>query len=142
MDSASCFSSSVLAHILHFNFSHDSFPINMAIVPIVMDNSQLYLPTSSYSRVVISLVALTASYLAALIIYRLFFSPLAGFPGPKIAAVTGFYETYYDFVLNGQYVFKIKEMHERYGQSVRMLNQRSPQQFFMIRVETISTQVP
>ena len=111
----SFFPSSVLAHILHFNFSYDSFPINMAIIPIIMDNPQFYLPTSSYSRVVIGLVALTASYFAGLTIYRLFFSPLAGFPGPKIAAVTGFYETYYDLLLNGQYVFKIKEMHEKYG---------------------------
>ena len=114
----------------------------MAIIPIIMDNSQLYLTTSSYSRVVISLVALTASYLAALTIYRLFFSPLAGFPGPKVAAVTGFYETYYDVVLNGQYVFKIKEMHERYGQSIRMLNQRSPQQQRKLIYDTKSTQVP
>ena len=95
----------------------------MAIIPNIMDNSQFYLPTSSYSILAISLVALTTSYLVALTIYRLFFSPLAGFPGPKIAAVTGFYETYYDVILKGQYVFKIKEMHEKYGQSVRTLKQ-------------------
>ena len=90
-----------------------------------------------------SLVALTASYLAGLTIYRLFFSPLAGIPGPKIAAVTGFYETYYDILLKGQYVFKIKEMHEKYGQSVGMLNQRSPQhQQWELIYNTESTQVP
>lgn len=90
-----------------------------------------------------SLVALTASYLAGLTIYRLFFSPLAGIPGPKIAAVTGFYETYYDILLKGQYVFKIKEMHEKYGQSVGKLNQRSPQhQQWELIYSTESTQVP
>lgn len=121
---------------------HMTFPFNMANIPIIMDNLQFYLPTSSYGRVVVSLVALTASYLAGLTIYRLFFSPLAGFPGPKIAAATGFYETYYDVVLNGQYVFKIKEMHEKYGQSVRMLNRRSPKQQRRLIYDTKSTQVP
>ena len=121
---------------------HMTTPFNMANIPIIMDNLQFYLPTSSYGRVVVSLVALTASYLAGLTIYRLFFSPLAGFPGPKIAAATGFYETYYDVVLNGQYVFKIKEMHEKYGQSVRMLNRRSPKQQRRLIYDTKSTQVP
>src|SRR6185295_6222932 len=48
-------------------------------------------------------------------VYRLFFSPIAHFPGPKLAAVTFWYEFYYDVVLSGSYVWKILEMHERYG---------------------------
>lgn len=47
--------------------------------------------------------------------YRLFLSPLARFPGPKLAAATLWYEFYYDVVKQGQYTFKIKELHERYG---------------------------
>ena len=47
--------------------------------------------------------------------YRLFLSPLAGTPGPVLAALTSWYEFYYDVILPGQYVFKIKEMHEQYG---------------------------
>lgn len=88
----------------------------------MMDNLLPYIPASIYGRAALGLVALTASYSAALMIYRLFFSPLAGFPGPKIAAVTGYYESFYDIVLNGQYVFKINDMHEKYGQSTRRLN--------------------
>jgi hypothetical protein len=48
-------------------------------------------------------------------IYSVFFGPLAKFPGPKLAAATLWYEFYYDVVLEGQYTFKIKELHEKYG---------------------------
>ena len=48
-------------------------------------------------------------------IYRLYFDPLAGFPGPKIAAATGWYEFYYDVMRGGQYIYIIEEMHKKYG---------------------------
>lgn len=83
-----------------------------------------YVPDSGYGRVALVLFAL-ASYLACLAIYRLFFSALAGFPGPKIAAVTGYYESYYDIFCDGRYIFKIKEMHEKYGQSIRVSSQKT-----------------
>jgi hypothetical protein len=68
-------------------------------------------------------VAATASsillYSVVVVIYRLFLSPLSKFPGPKLAAATLLYEAYYDVILGGQYTFKIKELHEQYGQFVR-----------------------
>lgn len=54
-------------------------------------------------------------YSTSLAFYRLLLHPLAKFPGPKLAAVTRYYEGYYDVVRNGQYTFRIAEMHERYG---------------------------
>jgi hypothetical protein len=54
-------------------------------------------------------------HFVGLVIYRLYFSPLAGFPGPKFAAATGWYEFYHDYWRNGQYIFKIRELHEQYG---------------------------
>ena len=54
-------------------------------------------------------------YLFILVIYRLYFDPLAKFPGPKIAAITRYYEAYYDAWKKGRYIFKIDELHRKYG---------------------------
>lgn len=56
-------------------------------------------------------------YCASLIIYRLYFHPLAGFPGPKLAAATRWYEFYYDVIQQGKYVYKVDQMHDKYGMS-------------------------
>ena len=48
-------------------------------------------------------------------IYRLYAHPLAGFPGPKLAAMTSLYEFYYDVVKSGMYLWEIERMHEKYG---------------------------
>lgn len=53
------------------------------------------------------------------VIYRLWFSPLAGFPGPKLAAATSLYEFYFDYANNAKYCFKIEEMHRVYGESLK-----------------------
>ncbi|KAI0809864.1 trichodiene oxygenase [Xylaria sp. FL0064] len=57
---------------------------------------------------------------SAVAFYRLLLHPLAVFPGPKLAALTRGYEAYYDIVCNGQYTFKIAEMHKKYGSIVRI----------------------
>ena len=57
----------------------------------------------------------SAVYVVALVFYRLYFSSLARFPGPKLAAVTLWYEYYYDVVKRGRYTWKIAELHAQYG---------------------------
>jgi hypothetical protein len=61
------------------------------------------------------------AYSLALAINRLFLSPLARFPGPKLAALTSWYEFYYDVVKKGSYIWKIKELHEQYGRLGRRI---------------------
>lgn len=55
------------------------------------------------------------SYAFFVAIYRLYFHPLAKFPGPKLAVVTLWYEFWFDCILFGQYTFEIGRMHETYG---------------------------
>jgi hypothetical protein len=64
------------------------------------------------------LVIFSTIYGLGIAIHRLYFSPLAPFPGPKLAAVTGWYETYFEIVKNGggHFTFEIMRMHEKYGQ--------------------------
>lgn len=57
----------------------------------------------------------TLLVLIDLSIRRLYFHPLAKFPGPKLAALTIWYEFYYDGLKRGKYIFEIKRMHEKYG---------------------------
>ena len=61
------------------------------------------------------LAGLVILYPISLVIYRLTFDQLAKFPGPKIAAVTFWYEFYYDWWYEGHYVFEIEKMHMKYG---------------------------
>lgn len=59
-------------------------------------------------------------YLPLLALYRLYFHPLAKFPGPKLAAITRYFEAYYDVIRGGQYTFKISELHQKYGPIIRI----------------------
>ena len=54
-------------------------------------------------------------YLFGLVIYRLWFHPLAKFPGPKLAAATLWVEFYHDVVRSGMYIWEIEKMHKKYG---------------------------
>lgn len=65
-------------------------------------------------------IFLTTVLMAALltiggVIRRLFLHPLVHIPGPRLAALTWWYEFYFDAIQPGQYVFKIQELHKRYG---------------------------
>ncbi|KAI0173705.1 cytochrome P450 [Hypoxylon sp. FL1284] len=66
------------------------------------------------------LVVAVIAYYGTLIFYRLFLSPLARFPGPRLAAVSRWYEGYYDVILGGQYTSKIAELHKEYGPIIRI----------------------
>ncbi|KAL8823042.1 MAG: hypothetical protein Q9191_006234 [Dirinaria sp. TL-2023a] len=75
---------------------------------------------AKYGMLATALGAALCIYGLSLVIYRLYFDPLAGFPGPRIAAATGWYEFYYDVIRRGSYVYLIQEMHKKYGPIVRI----------------------
>lgn len=53
------------------------------------------------------------------VVYRLYFSPIAKIPGPKLAALTFWYQFYYDVVKRGQYTWKIEDLHRQYGRGIQ-----------------------
>lgn len=53
-------------------------------------------------------------YQAAVIIPRLYFSPISNFPGPKLAAATGWYEMFWD-LWDASFPDRVEDMHEKYG---------------------------
>ena len=65
--------------------------------------------------VISTLILVYLLYFTGTIIYRLYFSPLSKFPGPRLAAATYLYEGYYDVVKRGKYTFKIRDLHAQYG---------------------------
>ncbi|EAA35684.2 cytochrome P450 [Neurospora crassa] len=65
----------------------------------------------------LSLLTLYTIYIAY---HRLYLSPLADIPGPRLAALTQWYEFYYEVILHGQYTFKIIELHKQYGPIIRI----------------------
>ena len=62
-----------------------------------------------------TIIAFVLLYTLYGLVYRLYLSPLAKFPGPKLAGATYWYEFYFYVVKRGQYVWEIKKMHEQYG---------------------------
>ena len=52
------------------------------------------------------------------IVYRLWLSPLARFPGPRIAGMTSLYEFYFDYFRQATYCFEIERMHKTYGRQI------------------------
>lgn len=76
---------------------------------------EAYLSKHVGLRAAVAVVGLSALYTVSLTIQRLFFSPIAKFPGSKLAAVTSWYELYYDVIHKGKYLFEIEKMHDKYG---------------------------
>lgn len=55
----------------------------------------------------------------AQIIYNIFFHPLRRFPGPKLWAASDLPSYYYEY--RGIIDFKIRELHEKYGETIRVM---------------------
>lgn len=66
---------------------------------------------AGYSFLPLTVFAL-GSYIA---IYRLFLSPIAKFPGPKIAALTNAYQFYFDVIKGGRMPWELIRVHDTYG---------------------------
>ncbi|KAK7542635.1 putative P450 monooxygenase [Phyllosticta citribraziliensis] len=61
-------------------------------------------------------------YCFALGLWRLYFSPIAKFPGPRLAALTYLVEIYYELLCGegGQFPFQYRKWHQQYGPIIRV----------------------
>ena len=73
----------------------------------------------SSTQVIISFCASFILYIASLIVYRRYFHLLVNYPDPILAAVTRYYEAYYDLWKTGYCTFKIGELHKKYSLACR-----------------------
>ncbi|KAF9077868.1 cytochrome P450 [Rhodocollybia butyracea] len=60
------------------------------------------------------------SSLFVLALYRLFFHPLCEYPGPPLAALTDWYQAYYNIVKGGGLVIKYEQLHKLHGPVIRV----------------------
>lgn len=69
------------------------------------------------ARLALGFLTLYLVYCIIIVNRRLFFHPLSKVPGPRLAAATKWYETYYELVSGGggMYTMRIKDMHAKYG---------------------------
>ncbi|KAF2466572.1 cytochrome P450 [Lindgomyces ingoldianus] len=74
----------------------------------------------SLASPIFALTVVSLVYFIWLAFYRLCFSPLARFPGPKLAAATRWYEFYFDWWLGGKFVFEVERLHNEFGPIVRI----------------------
>ncbi|KAF9039634.1 cytochrome P450 [Hymenopellis radicata] len=91
--------------------------------------------------------ALMQSYISLLCIFllfrtlyiafsRLYLHPLKAFPGPRLAALTDYYQAYYEVWRNGMFTRHTEDLHRLYGPVVRVrpneLHFQSPEAYFAI----------
>lgn len=80
---------------------------------------------SSISVYEVSLLGLSAWLLYLIFggVYRIYFHPLTKFPGPKVAALTKWYEFYHDIIHKGCFIWKLQQLHDRYGIRLSLITQ-------------------
>jgi hypothetical protein len=73
---------------------------------------------TSWTTIFVGVFSTWILYIVGRAFYRFYLSPIANFPGPKLAAVSRWYEFYYEVVLRGQYSFHIQDLHKKYGKMI------------------------
>jgi len=68
-----------------------------------------------YYHLAVVSILLFFIYTLILITYRLYFSSIAAFPGPKLAAATEWYEFYFYLLKDGQFGKQVEKLHDQYG---------------------------
>jgi hypothetical protein len=69
----------------------------------------------NYSQIIGGLVVSVIAYRFWRLFYDLYLHPLARIPGPKLAAITYLYQTYFSLVGGSRFYIQIGKLHEKYG---------------------------
>jgi len=71
----------------------------------------------TFREIVLAIVAVYTISIVVQGIRRVWFHPLSKYPGPRLAALTLWWQCYYDVFLNGggQLLAQLKPLHEKYG---------------------------
>ncbi|KAF2120024.1 benzoate 4-monooxygenase cytochrome P450 [Lophiotrema nucula] len=86
-----------------------------------MDNATFGSHAFSIKGSILYAIAASILYWIAIGIYRVYLHPLSKFPGPKLAALTFWYEFYHEIYPHRlRYMWKIEELHKQYGPIVRI----------------------
>ncbi|KAI1813306.1 cytochrome P450 [Poronia punctata] len=106
-------------------YRQHSIPHLLTLSRLLLSRPILYGLGTNLLPMAILQIFLTTVLLAALLtiggaIRRLFLHPLAHIPGPRLAALTWWYEFYFDVIQPGKYVFKIQQLHKQYGPIIRV----------------------
>ena len=89
-------------------------------------------PSGTFDYLAVGFAGLFIIYAFTTAVYRLYFSPLANFPGTKVAAVTGWYEFYFDVVKRGKYIYETERIHHEYGNYRDTLFRSHIHQYLMV----------
>ena len=71
----------------------------------------------SITQLISGILVLTVANVLWTLLYRVYFHPLAHIPGPKLAAGTFLYQTYFSLVNGSRFYAQIGKLHEAYGKS-------------------------
>lgn len=78
----------------------------------------VFLADRGLAEVLATVVACFLGYRLLVILYNISpLHPLSKIPGPKLAAASYLPEFYYDVICVGKYTTKIRELHEKYGET-------------------------
>lgn len=80
---------------------------------MMLSLSRLLSLTYLQALIYVVLTSLLAVFIAG--IKRIYFHPLSQFPGPRIAALTSLYGTYFDVIKGGIGIKRWPDLHRKYG---------------------------
>ena len=62
--------------------------------------------------------ATVIAYAVYIVVYNVYFHPLAQFPGPPLAGATKYWKAYIECIANRSFCHELVDLHTRYGEII------------------------